>query len=63
MREMTEEQKKHIQFKRDYPYNEATEKWWVNDLECPIPKTNALIGTEVSCRRKIPNMGDDKVIV
>jgi choline dehydrogenase-like flavoprotein len=20
---------------RDYPYQEANEKWWVNDLECP----------------------------
>jgi hypothetical protein len=27
--------KTNIQFKPDYPYNEATEKWWVNDLECP----------------------------
>jgi len=33
---LTEEQKRtHPVQIRDYPYNEATEKWWVNDLECP----------------------------
>jgi choline dehydrogenase-like flavoprotein len=33
---LTEEQKRtHPVQTRDYPYNEATEKWWVNDLECP----------------------------
>ena len=33
---MTEEQKRtHPVQTRDYPYNQATESWWVNDLECP----------------------------
>lgn len=33
---LTEEMKRtHPVQRRDYPYNEATEKWWVNDLECP----------------------------
>jgi len=33
---LTEEMKaSHPVQKRDYPYNEVTEKWWVNDLECP----------------------------
>ncbi|WP_410219879.1 GMC oxidoreductase [Pedobacter sp.] len=33
---LTEEMKRtHPVQMRDYPYNEATEKWWVNDLECP----------------------------
>lgn len=33
---LTEEQKRtHPVQKRDYPYQEANEKWWVNDLECP----------------------------
>ncbi|WP_296683459.1 NAD(P)-binding protein, partial [Flavobacterium sp.] len=33
---MTQEQKRtHPVQIRDYPYQEANEKWWVNDLECP----------------------------
>ncbi|ALL07562.1 GMC family oxidoreductase [Pedobacter sp. PACM 27299] len=33
---LTEEQKRtHPVQKRDYPYQEANAKWWVNDLECP----------------------------
>ncbi len=33
---LTEEMKRtHPVQKRDYPYKEVTEKWWVNDLECP----------------------------
>lgn len=34
--QLTEEQKRtHPVQKRDYPYQESNEKWWVNDLECP----------------------------
>jgi hypothetical protein len=32
---LTQEQKTHPVQTRDYPYQEANEKWWVNDLECP----------------------------
>lgn len=33
---LTEEQKRtHPVQKRDYPFQEANAKWWVNDLECP----------------------------
>ncbi|RAJ37319.1 GMC oxidoreductase [Pedobacter cryoconitis] len=33
---LTEEQKStHPVQKRDYPFQEANAKWWVNDLECP----------------------------
>jgi hypothetical protein len=33
---LTQEQKRtHPVQTRDYPYQEANEKWWVNDLECP----------------------------
>ncbi|MBB5638985.1 choline dehydrogenase-like flavoprotein [Pedobacter cryoconitis] len=33
---LTEEQKRtHPVQKRDYPFQEANSKWWVNDLECP----------------------------
>jgi choline dehydrogenase-like flavoprotein len=33
---LTEEQKStHPVQIRDYPYSEANEKWWVNDIDCP----------------------------
>ncbi|MDE1190714.1 MAG: GMC family oxidoreductase [Arachidicoccus sp.] len=33
---LTEEQRKaHPVQSRDYPYQEANETWWVNDIECP----------------------------
>lgn len=46
---LTEEQKaSHPVQKRDYPYQEYNESFWVNDLECPYTEVKKdLTGIEV----------------
>lgn len=60
---LTQEQKaSHPKLSRDYPYNEMTEKYWMNDSDSLYKEEKDLTGTGLILLGENPSCGDVKLI-